>query len=273
MTEKWKQNRFIYIGIGIIAVFAAIMLFTTRKATAQVIMPESIRLDDETYAEINATDKENVYYVTLPAGRSRIPKVVCNSATNIMQAVIPDNGTTGTATVTVHNKTYSIIFERKAVTTEEEVQVQYDDRYQMPQNDSYIAQDNDYLSINISGLITVKRAGGLGTVSTYGGKTYRIRTIKAPLNVVMIVGQSIASGKGGDGSLAPAIIPGTGYDTGYRWDGTTCNTGYTGFASLKDTLGNGKGVQGISQGFTNQWYQLTGEKNVYINAARVVCLL
>ena len=94
--------------------------------------------------------------------------------------------------------------------------------------------------------------------------------MKTKLNLVLSVGQSNSYGQGGNGTEAPTVVPGTGFDIGY--DGAKSgNAGYQNDnmepVPLYGTDGVGERVSGLRAAFCNEWYRLTGEKSLFINAA------
>lgn len=230
--------------------------------------PLGITLDNTSCVTDIKKENDTTFHIELIAGRPRLPKLVSPEATTIVQAILPDKAQTGEAQVIKGGITYTFLFTKKLVNESDTVVLQYDDYYQFPENEVYSVESNSYIKVSSSGLVRVIKAGGEVTVTTESGKTYVVKTIKAPINIVMAVGQSIASGKGGTASQAPLIKPGTGYNSGYAWSSSSLTFGEAGFKPLKNTNNDGTAMAGVFHQFTIDWYNLTGEKNVYINAAK-----
>lgn len=174
-----------------------------------------ITLDDGTVAEY--IDGEYVAYI--PAGHPRIP-LVADNGEKIVQCTIPEKETEGYAKV---GDTYI-----KFVKTEDKGFVlQYDDHYEysfgLDGDVEYTSTAPDTAAYE-NGMIVVKAVSEEPvTITASNGETSKSltidKTVKAPINIMLVIGQSNSDGTQGDSTLSDKPKPGVGYTYCCKWHG------------------------------------------------------
>lgn len=175
---------------------------------------ETLTLDDDRYSI--GEFKKNVYEYTvgLPDGRPAVPRVKATAAdgveVKISQAAIPDDATSGKATVVAkdaegNTATYTITFERDIANG---FVLQYDDRYYFnagyhnATGDPYVytSSDPDIISVDENGIMTAKKVADKEvTLYAHQGENLKAtfvvdRVEKAHINLFFITGQSNGQG-------------------------------------------------------------------------------
>lgn len=175
----------------------------------------NITLDDGTVTEyINGE-----YVAYIPAGHPRIPLVV-DDGEKIMQCTIPEKETEGYAKA---GDTYI-----KFVKSEDKGFVlQYDDHYEydfgLDGNVEYTSTAPD-TAVYENGMIVVKAVSDEPvTITASNGEVSKSltidKTVKAPINIMLVIGQSNSDGTQGDSTLSDKPKPGVGYTYCCKWHG------------------------------------------------------
>lgn len=258
MNNSRKTKKLIFVLISLICIL--IILVGCNRVEEKEIN-QLFKVDDEHYKIEMA--KDNSLIIKLPEGRPRVPQLSYEDA-NIVQAVFPDGSKEAIAKVYADEKFYAI---RLTKCKELGFELQYDDRYRfMPKTISAkefsssnpeIAEVDNYGNIRIVG---VSENGAVITATD--GKTEEkltiTRTIKAPLNIYLITGQSNASYYYAEPELAAVTKPGTAYQYSELIGGVEiCSMN-----AENGTMNRGN----IEASLGKELYALTGEKVLMINA-------
>ncbi len=181
-----------------------------------------ITLDDSTPL-FTATDGS--YYAKIPAGHPRIPLVLCDSAEEIKQATIPENENIGYASVVIGEEKVVVKFIK---TEEKGFALQYDDHYEydfgLSGDVTYTSSNSDIIEVS-DGVLVVKAVSDEDVVITASNNTAEktltvTETQKAPINIMLVIGQSNSEGIAGDSSLSVKPKPGIGYNFCAKIHGT-----------------------------------------------------
>ena len=222
-----------------------------------------VTLDDVTYS----IEKENgVNLVKLPEGRPRVPRLVCEEADEIIQAYFPDGEKEATAKIIIGEE----IIEYKFVKVKEKgFELQYDDRYVFKptefQPETFSSSNISVATVNQNGTVTIVAASEEGVIITAsaGDKTEQLvisRTIKAPLDIYLLTGQSNAAYFNAEPENAPVTLKGTSYQYDEIEGG-----GY--IRSLNNHNGS-MAVGNIEASLCKILYDQTGNKTLVINAGK-----
>ncbi|MBO4770067.1 MAG: hypothetical protein J5563_04730 [Clostridia bacterium] len=206
------------------------------------------------------------YTVKIPAGHPRIPRISVepSAETEITyrQAVIPADGTRGTGTVTLNNGIesvcYSVVFEKDPSLG---LVYQYDDRIDFSVDDEdiiYESSDTSVAVVDSHGTVTIVGIGDSGAVVTARkgsdivSKLTIDKTVRAPLNVFFVTGQSNAEGTMGTARDSVKPCAGTAYVmTNQNNSIGSLENGYPGFGSS----------------IAASWFEMTGEKSLMVQTA------
>ncbi len=213
--QKKKLNiLLIVIALIVIAalVFAIIKVMPKGSGSATTVLDNvKISLDDEAYT-IDSSDK-----VIIPAGRPRVPQILCdNPDVEIYQAFFPDEAQTAEAVLRLGNEERRITFIKDSSLG---LEFQYDDRIQWAgdiPNATYTSSNPKVAKVTLAGQIiitgvsdepvTLKATNGLEE------EEFTItRTIKAPIGVYLLTGQSNAAYYFAEPDKASKTKKGTAY--------------------------------------------------------------
>ena len=241
-------------------------------------LPElaTLTLDDGT--ELSFDPKTTAYEVTLPAGRPRVPRIAATAAdadakVTVYQPTFPDGAAEAIARIDVElgelSNSYTVVFKKDASLG---FHLQYDDRYtfvpaytlQEGETFTFESSNADVVAVSTDGLVQVKALSNDPiTVSAKVGEeikdTFTIdKTVRAPLNIFLIVGQSNSAGT---------------YDSGLPADQGQKATTRTAVGTVYCAEGMGRpydmkrGRAGYAGALGQTWYELTGEKSLMIQTA------
>lgn len=230
------------------------------------------------------------YMVRIPAGRSEIPEVTTVPAAgvqvSVIQAVIPDSATSGSAVLTAvkgeKTVTYTVKFIRDSAVG---FQLQYNDYYSFASGAaSLTSSDTSVIEITADKKLHAKKLSSTPVTVTAknaaGDEIARLvvdEVIEAPIDIFLIVGQSNAYGtydvpNGQNQNTFYqyqidnfCIKPqkGTVLCADVHWDGN-----YYGRSSAANPMYDlSVGRAGFSPALGKTWYDLTGEKTLMIQTA------
>lgn len=249
------------LGFILINLIFTVFFLTGCTQSEENKINELIKTDDAHYKIEIAED--NSLILRLPEGRPRVPKLSCEGAA-IAQAVFPDGCKDAIAKISTDKQYYVVRFIKEPSLGFE---LQYDDRYKfVPKT---IAADKFYSSnpkiAEVDDLGNVKIVGvsddGAVITATDGENKEELvitRTVKAPLNVYFITGQSNASYYYAEPEMATVTKPGTAYHYSELIGGVE-------ICSMNDE--NGAMQRGnLEASLGKTLYDLTGEKVLMVNA-------
>lgn len=247
--------------IRIISLFFTIVFLTGCSASEEDKVNEVIKVDDERY-KIEITD-EGSLLIRLPDGRPRIPQIQCDGA-KVVQAIFSDGYKESIAKIYDGEQYHTIRVTKDASVGFE---LQYDDRYKFTpktmiatafsSSNPKVAEVDNLGNVKIVG-VSDKGAVITATDGTNEEKLFITRTIKAPLSVYLITGQSNASYYYAEPELATVTKPGTAYHYSELIGGVEiCSMNKEDGAMNR---GN------IEASLCRSLYDLTGEKTLMINA-------
>ena len=223
---------------------------------------EIIKLDDSRYKI--ETEADGSLLVRIPDGRARVPQLQCEGA-KITQAFFSDGHKDTIAKVILDDKSYVIRFTRDP---ELGFELQYDDRYNFrPKNfeaTSYTSSDPSVITVDDLGNMTVVGVSDEKVVitATDGREREKLivtRTVRAPLGVYMLTGQSNAAYYLEQPAIATLTKPGTAYHYAERISGVTIQPMNNADGSM--AIGN------IEAGLAKSLYDNLGEKVLVVNGA------
>ncbi len=210
-----KINPIVIVAVLVlIAALAAAGIFLIKKnpvSGASQIANLQLYLDDESY-KIDSDDK-----VIIPAGRPRVPQIMCDDPNaEIFQAYFPDEAASAEATIRYGSE------ERKITFIKDEslgLEFQYDDRIQWAgdiPNATYTSSDPSVAKVTLAGqiIITGVSEKPVTLTATNGFETEEFtitRTVKAPMSVYLLTGQSNAAYYFAEPSKASRTKKGTAY--------------------------------------------------------------
>lgn len=234
-----------------------------------------ITLSDASYSA--SLNQDGEFEVSVPKGHPKLPKILCEDQNaEIYQPYIPTYEKEGYGKVITNGKTVMIKFVKSG----SDFVLQFDDRYDYNFGSGDFAvssSDASIVSVENKTLIAKKVSDTPVTITSKNGKKLIVNKVeKAPLNVFLIAGQSNSFG-------ADCTTPG-------HTDATVCDDGtvYT-YAHTKyysqyisqspdlsrfdmcfgtmNTNSSNRGY-GYPPALGKTWYDLTGEKVLFVLAAR-----
>ncbi|MBN7771932.1 sialate O-acetylesterase [Clostridium aminobutyricum] len=258
-----KSRRILNL-IGFLVVAAGVMggiaLYTGSNSYANEIN-RLISLDDSSYKiEVDAGEH---LIVKLPDGRPRIPQISCENG-SVFQAYFTDGYKQAIARIYVKDDLYQIKFVKDP---ELGFELQYDDRYKfIPKTivaKRFSSSNPDIAAVDNLGNVKIVGVSDEGAVitATDGAKSEELvitKTIRAPLEIYIITGQSNASYYYAEPQLATATKPGTAYHYSELVGGEQIRS-----MNNKDgSMARGN----IEAALGKTLYELTGEKLLMVNA-------
>lgn len=281
-------------GDGRVNVLDVIALINQEKAVNVYL--KTLTLDDDAY-ELDLREGVFSYTVKLPAGRPNVPRVVATAedgvSVEITQAVIPDAVDFGCAKIVVSDaekgsNTYTVRFEKDAA---EGFFLQYDDRYaftpeyKLAEGESFVfeSSDSNVVSVDASGLMTAKAVSDNEvTITAKVGNSVKDTLVinkveKAHINLFFVTGQSNAQGCYSSTTANNPVtcaeqlakvepIGQNGRVYSYDFHPRKSNTEVY---ALRYTLYDMNTVakQGFQNSLGKTWYDLSGEKVVFLQTA------
>lgn len=249
--------------IMIIAAFAVLtaILFTGCSESEADTINSIIKTDDSRYKI--EVEEDGSLLIRLPEGRPRVPQLQCEGA-EITQAFFSDGYRDAIAKVVLEDKYYAIRFTKDASLGFE---LQYDDRYKFTPKTmlatSFTSSNPAVAEVDNFGNIKIVGVSDEGAVITATDgiseeKLVITRTIKAPLSVYLMTGQSNASYYYAEPALATMTKPGTAYHYSELIGGVKICPMNNDDGSMN--RGN------IEASLAKNLYDLTGEKVLLVNA-------
>ncbi|QIB68948.1 hypothetical protein Ami103574_06260 [Aminipila butyrica] len=211
MNSSKRARNFVFRLLGLI--FTVILLAGCSQSEESKIN-QLIQVDDNRY-QIQVED-ENSLVLRLPEGRPRIPQLSCKGA-QVTQAVFPDGYQDAMAKIQTADQYYTVRFTKDASLGFE---LQYDDRYKFTPKTlgvaTFTSSNPQVAKVDELGNVTVVGVSDQGaTITASDGsqeeKLVITRTIKAPLDIYLITGQSNASYYYAEPEMATVTKPGTAY--------------------------------------------------------------
>ena len=289
VSEECPENADVN-GDGKVNVLDVIAMIREQQ-TASVRL-ETLTLDDENYTFDFNKDRFS-YTVKLPDGRPPIPRVEATAAEGveieIIQAYIPDGKDSGSAKITVSDSkgtnVYTVKFVRDAACG---FVLQYDDRYEFkPAGNGegvvFESSNSEVASVDEKGLVHAKKVSAEAVTLTAKVDGQIVDTLvidrveKAHVNLFLVTGQSNAQGCYSNTTMRdPALLEAQlsnveaigqfGRVYSYDFHPITNNTEAY---ELRYTLYDMNSIR--KQGFQNSlgktWYDLSGEKVVFLQTA------
>lgn len=257
--KGFKKIKSAAAAVGIMFL-AAVMLTGCSEAEADGIN-SIIKTDDSRYKI--ETEADGSLLIRLPEGRPRVPQLQCEGA-EITQAFFSDGYRDAIARVTVGDKFYAIRFTKDASLGFE---LQYDDRYKfIPKTilaTSFTSSNPDVAQVDNLGNIKIVGVSDEGAVITASDGTTEerlviTRTIRAPLSIYLMTGQSNASYYYAEPELATMTKPGTAYHYSELVGGVQICP----MNNEDGTMARGN----IEAALAKNLYDMTGEKVLLVNA-------
>lgn len=254
MTKKSLRQTICIILLGLAALGIGVLLFLQND---KIAVPE-IKLDDERYMIQSGK-------VLIPAGRPRIPQIVCDEADEIYQAYFPDGVEKAAAQVVCGEDVYEIDFIKDKTLGFE---LQFGDYYQFvpafsaQKEITYWSSDDAIATVDKNGEILIRNVSESGVVITaddgYNKEELVItRTIRTPISIYMLAGQSNAEYYYADPQTATQAKKGTAYLYNSRLaefviESITNDDGTMKFGNIEASL-------------VNRLYRELGEKVIIMN--------
>ncbi len=239
----------------------------------EIVLPKltTLNVDGET---IEFSPDLNEYVVRIPAGNSYVPKINAvakdGAEVYIYGAAAPFGEKELCASVYVDDGEYENVYKVKYIRDASEGFVlQYDDRYTFVPNyslgegESFVfSTDAEQSCVEVDENGVVKIVGvGDSPVNVYAhvGETLVdtltvTKTEKAILDIFIVAGQGNAGGEGGNAEESYRPTAGTAYSVELN----------DRFNEMKD-LSSGR--QGFTPALAKKWYDLTGEKSLFLQTA------
>lgn len=221
-----------------------------------------ITMNDDRY-QIKIAD-DGSFFVKLPAGRPEVPVLSCEKGEVIMQPFFADGVDSTIAKVEKDGNIYIIRFVKDQKLGFE---LQYDDRYRfVPEGieaKTFQSSNTDVAKVDDAGNIRIVGVSDKGvTISASDGENSEdlviTRTVKAPLSVYMLTGQSNGAYYYAEPENATVTRPGTAYHyselaSGIRIESMNAPNG---------TMERGN----IEPGLAKELYSRLGEKVLIVNS-------
>ncbi len=215
-TKKEKKNPFliiaaivIVIALGVIALEVIMPNLSMNKVSA--LSKIEVTLDDDRYT----IDDEDT--VIIPAGRPRVPQIICDEPdVEVYQAFFPDEAEVATAQLRRGDETREITFIKDESLG---LEFQYDDRIQWAgdiPNAVYESSNPEIAKVSLSGQVIITGVSDepvtLTATNGVESKEFTItRTIKAPISIYFLTGQSNAAYYFADPETSDNTKKGTAY--------------------------------------------------------------
>lgn len=256
-----KYSLFFKLGLTIAIITVMNLSLTACLESEAEQINTIIKLDDAAYKiEI---DEEGSYFVNLPAGRPRIPQILCEGA-EVTQTFFSDGFNDAIAKVQKDENYYSIRF-----TKDESLgfELQYDDVYKFVPKvivaNHFSTSNPNVATVDENGNVKIVGISEEGvTITASDGereeKLVITRTIRAPLSVYMLTGQSNAAYYYVDPSVATTTKEGTAYHYSELAGGVKIHP----MNSLQGDMSRGN----IEAALARLLYDLMGEKVLIINS-------
>ncbi len=258
MNHSIKRKTLAFIVLNLI--FTALLL-TGCSSSEENKINELIKMDDNHYRIEIAED--NSLVIRLPEGRPRVPQLQCAGA-DVVQAMFPDGCKEALAKIYTKDQYYAVRFIKEASLGFE---LQYDDRYKFipktitatgfSSSNPNVAQVDDLGNVKIVG-VSDDGAVITATDGQHEEKLTISRTVRAPLDIYFITGQSNASYYYADPALATVTKPGTAYHYSELAGGVQ-------ICSMNDESGAMQRGN-LEASFGKTLYDLTGNKVLMVNA-------
>lgn len=236
----------------------------------------SLTLDDGT--ELAFDPATTAYTVALPAGRPRVPRIAAaaqdeGAEVKIYQAAFPDTATEAIARVDITlgdlKNTYTVTMKKDPSLG---FHLQYDDRYtftpeytlQDGETFTFESSNQDVAKVNDDGVVQIKAlSADPVTITAKVGEevkdTFTIdKTVRAPINIFLIVGQSNSAGtydSGLSNEMGRKAVAKPQKGTVYCAEG------------LSTPYDMNRGRVGYAGAVGKRWYELTGEKSIVVQTA------
>lgn len=255
-SKRTKTLKYILLSM----IFTMIFL-TGCDSSEEAKINELIKVDDNHYKIEIAEDDS--YVINLPEGRPRVPQLQCEGA-NVVQAVFSDGYKDAIAKICTEDQYYVVRFTKDSSFGFE---LQYDDRYKFTPKTivatEFYTSNSDVAEVDSFGNVKIVGVSDEGAVITATDGNIKeelviTRTVKAPLSIYLITGQSNASYYYAEPELATSTKPGTAYHYSELIGGVE-------ICPMNDE--NGAMNRGnIEASLGKALYDLTGEKVLMINA-------
>ncbi len=265
MKAKRKLNPVIIGATVVIIVALALMTIQAlpkveKQKSSNSLKNVEIYLDDENY-KIGANDT-----VIIPAGRPRVPQIMCdNRRVEIYQAFFPDEQEAATATIKLGEEERTVKFIKdKSLGLE----FQYDDRIQWAgdiPNAIYESSNPKVAKVTLSGQIIITGVSNEPVTLTASNGLEKeeftiTRTVKAPISVYILTGQSNAAYYFADPKTASQTKKGTAY----VYDQSAGIYSVQSMNHDDDSQARGN----IEAGIVKSLYDDLGEKVIIVNTGR-----
>ncbi len=202
----------LFILIASVAAAAGVYMFSGEETNGEISQIPDMSLDDSLYTI-------NEGKVLIPEGRPRVPQIICEEADIIYQAFFADGETRSCAKIVCGEDTYEIEFIKDPALGFE---LQYNDYYnfipafEVQGTVTYMSSDTETATVNETGEIHIENINDKGVVITADDghnieELVITRTVKAPISVYMLTGQSNTSYYYANAEEATVIKKGTGY--------------------------------------------------------------
>lgn len=221
-----------------------------------------ITMDDEHYKIEVAEDGH--YFVKLPAGRPEVPMLTCEGGEVVTQPFFSDGADSAIAKVEKDGNIYAIRFIKDPKLGFE---LQYDDRYKFVptkiEAKFFKSSNSDVAKVDDLGNIKIVGISDKGvTISATDGKTTEdlviTRTVKAPLSVYMLTGQSNGAYYYAEPERAAVTKPGTAYHYSELANGIRISS----MNAPSGIMDRGN----IEPGLAKELYSRMGEKVLIVNS-------
>lgn len=255
-SRKTKSLEFILVSL----IFTVIFLTACSQSESNKIS-QLIKVDDSRYKIEIAEDDSLV--IRLPEGRPRVPQLQCEGA-DVVQAVFSDGYKDAIAKINLDDQYYVVRFTKDPSLGFE---LQYDDRYKFTPKTmiakTFDSSNPEVATVDNLGNVKIVGVSDEGAVITatdgeHKEKLVITRTVRAPLSIYLITGQSNASYYYAEPGLATATKPGTAYHYSELAGGVE-------ICPMNDE--NGTMQRGnLEASLSKTLYDLTGEKVLMVNA-------
>jgi hypothetical protein len=241
-------------------VFGGIAIYTSSNSYADEIN-QLISLDDTNY-QLEIDSEENLT-VRLPDGRPRVPQISCEDG-EVLQAFFSDGYKEAVAKVYLKDEFYPIKFVKDP---DLGFELQYDDRYKfIPKTivaNEFKSSNADVAVVDNLGNIKITGVSDKGATitATDGTDTEELvitKTIRAPLDIYLITGQSNASYYYAE----PQLATGTKSGTAYHYSELIGGEQICPMNNEDGSMARGN----VEASFCKTIYDLTGEKILMVNA-------